>query len=94
MHNSDGKYAIRAGIRSQSDWYFDSGATDHVTGDVKAFDYLEEIPLVWITVANKTEVMVTAKGVVSILLESGQEVSFLEVLYSPEFGNTCLLSVS
>jgi hypothetical protein len=90
---SETSYALRAGIGCQNSWYFDLGASDHVSGDYLAFDKLEAISPIHITIGDKSQVVVTHKGSVTLTLDLGREIGLLEVLYSKDFGTTCLISV-
>jgi hypothetical protein len=90
---SETSYALQAGIGCQNSWYFDLGASDHVSRDYSAFDKLEAIPYINITIGDKSQVVVTYKGLVTLTLDSGREIGLLEVLYSKDFGTTCLISV-
>ena len=90
---SETSYALRAGIGCQNSWYFDSGASDHVSGDYSAFDKLEAISPIHITIGDESQVVVTHKGSVTLTLDSGKEIGLSEVLYSKGFGTTCLISV-
>jgi hypothetical protein len=54
---------------------------------------LEAIPYINITIGDKSQVMVTHKGSVTLTLDSGREIGLLEVLYSKDFSTTCLISI-
>ena len=51
---SETSYALRAGIGRQNSWYFDSGASDHVSGDYSAFDRIEVISPIYITIGDES----------------------------------------
>jgi hypothetical protein len=90
---SETSYALRAGIGCQNSWYFNLGALDYVSGDYLAFDKLEAISPIYITIGDESQVVVTHKGSVTLTLDLGREIGLLEVLYSKDFGTTCLISV-
>ena len=79
--NSDGKdsggprlqymaYSARdTALASQKQWYFDSGASDHITGDRDAFDTFRNITPFSITLGDESKVLVTGKGSVVLSVQ-------------------------
>src|SRR5215469_13623832 len=85
-------YALNVCL-DQGSWYFDSGASDHITGNMAVFDAVTNITPFPITIGDESQCWVTGKGPVTLAVASGREITISEVLYSQSFGNTCLLSV-
>jgi hypothetical protein len=81
-------------LAPQKLWYFDSGASDHITGDRNAFDTFRNITPFSITHGDESKVLVTGKGSVVLNVQGGADISFSDVLFSQHFGDTCLLSVA
>ena len=82
-------YALTANNSTQESFYIDSGATDHLTGNIELFSsfVFEDLPP--LTVANGEQLQVVGRG--SIRLNNGCVIR--NVLYSPRATST-LLSVS
>ena len=80
-------------LGGRNDWYFDSGASDHITGDASVFSYIKDITPFRVVIGNETQCLVTGKGAVKLALTDGKEITISEVYYSKSFGRTCLLSV-
>ena len=85
-------HAVDRSTPLQKQWYLDSGASDHITGDLGAFMEFQEITPFPITLGDSSTVLVTGKGKVQLQLEH-TIIEFTDVLYSQHFGATCLLSV-
>lgn len=75
-------------------WYFDSGASDHITGDRDVFTDFTLITPFPITLGDGSQVFVTGKGTVILNVNGTGNIAFTDVLYSGEFRDICLLSVS
>ena len=76
-----------------SEWFIDSGASDHFTGSNKSFISFEEISPFPITLGDDSVVYVTGKGTLKLNLDNGQILHLKDVLYSPHFGDNNLLSI-
>jgi hypothetical protein len=50
-----GLYALSSVLGSRNDWYFDSGASDHITGDVSVFSYIRNITPFKVIIRDKTQ---------------------------------------
>jgi hypothetical protein len=85
-------YAKDTPTPPEQQWYLDSGASDHITGNIEAFTEFREITPFPITLGDSSTVLVTGTGKVALNLEDSI-VEFSGVLYSKHFGNTSLLSV-
>ena len=83
-------YATTSFIPAQ---YFDSGASDHITGDLSSFDDIEPIEPFTVQISDESKVQVTHRGPVTLPLVGGHDIHIAEVFYSEAFGNTCLFSV-
>jgi len=79
--------------QNTTEWFIDSGASDHFTGSLNVFVSYEEISPFPINLGDDSSVYVTGKGVVSLLLNQGRELLLKDVLYVPEFGENNLLSI-
>ena len=86
-------HALATRLTNQISWYFDSGASDHMTGNMAVFDALTDITPFPITIGDESQCWVTGKGPVTLTVASGKEITISKVLYSQSFRNTCLLSV-
>jgi hypothetical protein len=51
----EGSYALSSALGSRNDWYFDSGALDHITGDVSVFSYIRNITPFKVVIRDKTQ---------------------------------------
>src|SRR5882757_5765178 len=86
-------HAKDTALQSVRQWYFDSGASDHITGDREAFtDFTSTTPFP-ITLGDGSKVYVTGKGIVTLNVNRIGNIAFTDVLYSGEFKDICLLSV-
>ena len=47
-------YALGSVLGGRNDWYFDSGASDHITEDPSVFSYIKDIILFRVVISNKT----------------------------------------
>lgn len=84
------------GSGNKSDWYIDSGATSHMSNDVKYFLNLENVNLDKIMVANGQFMKIKGKGDIVLKHEVAgtvRNLKFTDALYVPELENN-LLSVS
>jgi hypothetical protein len=88
-----GSYALNSVLSSRNDWYFNSGASDYITGDVSVFSYITNITPFKVVIRDETQCWVTGKGLVKLVLADEKEITISEVYYSKSFGRTCLLSV-
>ena len=50
----ESSYALSSVLGGRNDWYFDSGASDHITGDPSVFSYIKDIILFRVVIGNKT----------------------------------------
>ena len=48
-------YALATCLTDQISWYFDSGASDHITGNMAVFNALTDITLFPITISDKSQ---------------------------------------
>jgi hypothetical protein len=76
-----------------SEWFIDSGASDHFTGLNKSFVSFEEISLFPITLGDDSVVYIIGKGILKLNLDNSQILYLKDVLYSPHFGDNNLLSI-
>jgi hypothetical protein len=89
-----GLYALSLVLGSQNNWYFDSGALDHITRDVSVFSYIRNIIPFKVVIEDKTQCWVTGKRPVKLVLADKEEITISKVYYLKSFGRTCLLLVS
>ncbi|OMO99220.1 hypothetical protein CCACVL1_03887 [Corchorus capsularis] len=73
-------------------WYLDTGCSNHMSGDKKAFAELDETFTDTVKFGDDSTVEVKGKGNVRIQTNSGQVQSILNVLYVPDL-KTNLLSI-
>jgi hypothetical protein len=88
-----GLYALSSASGSRNNWYFDLGASDHITRDVSVFSHIRNITPFKVMIRDKTQCWVTGKGPVKLVLANKEEITISEVYYSKSFKRTCLLSV-
>jgi hypothetical protein len=74
-------------------WYIDSGATDHFTGSKGSFITYEEIDPFPITLGDESTVLIRGKGTIILATKPELKIQLNNVLYSPQFRNTSLLSI-
>lgn len=82
------------GSTTKRQWYIDSGASEHITGDREAFYTFQYITPFPVTLGDNSHVNVTGIGSIKLALGSGEEIGFSRVLYAREFGSNNLLSVA
>jgi hypothetical protein len=74
-------------------WYIDSGATDHFTGSKSSFLTYEEINPFPITLGDESTILIEGKGTILLATKPELKIQLTNVLYSPQFRNTSLLSI-
>ena len=74
-------------------WYINSGATDHFTGSKGSFITYEEIDPFPITLGDESTVLIRGKGTIILAIKPELKIQLNNVLYSPQFRNTSLLSI-
>jgi hypothetical protein len=55
VNQPKGLYALNSVLSSRNDWYFDSGASDHITGDVSVFSYITNIIPFKVVIGDETQ---------------------------------------
>jgi hypothetical protein len=50
----EGLYALSSALGSRNNWYFDSGASDYITGDVSVFSYIRNITPFKVVIGDET----------------------------------------
>jgi hypothetical protein len=75
-------------------WYLDSGATDHFTGNKASFTSYEDVTPFPISLGDESLILVEGKGSLTIATTTGYNIQLKDVLYSPHFKNTSLLSIA
>lgn len=85
---------IHGPVSDYNEWFIDSGASDHITGNSNLLVDLQDITPFGMKVVDEHETWVTGKGTIHVVLDTGKLVELQNVLYSEEFGNTSLLYVS
>jgi hypothetical protein len=74
-------------------WYIDSGATDHFTGSKSSFVTYEDMEPFPITLSDESTILIKDKGTIILSTTPELKVQLNNVLYSPQFRNTSLLSI-
>jgi len=74
-------------------WYIDSGATDHFTGSKSSFITYEEMDPFPITLGDESTILIKGKGTIILATKPELKIQLNNVLYSPQFRNTSLLSI-
>jgi hypothetical protein len=83
----------RSATSPSTEWYIDSGATDHFTGSKAAFLSYETTHPFPVTLGDESNIMVEGKGSIILATSIGYHIQLNDVLYSPQFKDTSLLSI-
>lgn len=75
------------------EWYLDSGASDHITGNLNALKNVVSIKPFPMKLGDDSESTVTAKGSAKLRLATGTVLDLSEVLYCEGFGENSLISI-
>lgn len=91
--NYNARTPIRTEISTlQETWYFDSGASEHVTGNRGSLTSISSIPSIFVTLGNGQDVEVTEVGK-AIISTGGRTLVLSRVLYNSNFGAS-LISIN
>jgi hypothetical protein len=66
---------------------------DHFTGSKSSFLIYEEIDPFPITLGNESTILIEGKGTILLATKPELKIQLTNVLYSPQFRNTSLLSI-
>jgi hypothetical protein len=76
-----------------NNWYIDSGATDHFTGSRRSFVTYEDVDPFPIILGDESTILIRGKGTIVLQTTAELSIQLNNVLYSPQFKNTSLLSI-
>jgi len=80
-------------VSTNQEWFFDSGASDHISGNMSVFSHVTDIKPFLMSLADDSKASVTHKGSVEIPLANGKILELGEVLYCADFGKNSLISI-